>query len=45
MFGEMYRGSVMVKSGLIYAFLYTVLMDGVGSLKEPAERDLCRSHL
>lgn len=45
MFGAAERGSVMVKSCLINAFLYTVLTDGPGSLDEPAERGLDRSHL
>lgn len=38
MFGVAERGSVMVKSCLINAFLCTVLTDGQGSLDEHAER-------
>lgn len=45
MFGVAERGSVMVKSCLINAFLCTVLTDGLGSLDEPAERGLGSSHL
>lgn len=37
MFGVAERGSVMVKSCLINAFLWTVITDGVGSLAEPEE--------
>lgn len=45
MSGGAEMGSVMVKSCLINAFLYTVLTDGPGSLDEPAEKGLGRSHL
>lgn len=37
MFGVDVRGSVMVKSCLINAFLWTVITDGLGSLAESKE--------
>lgn len=40
MFGVAKRGSVMVKSCLINAFLCTVMTDGLSSHGEPAERGL-----
>ena len=45
MFRVAERGSVMVKSCLINAFLYTVPTDGPGSLDRPAERGLGWCHL
>lgn len=39
------RGSVMVKSCLINAFLCTVWTDGLGSLDKPAGRGLGLGHL